>query len=181
MNEPLDRRSRDLMVRLMTSTEPVGSLAEAMDWREPWVVRGGRIEGTLIGGNLTVFATLPGTPFLPSPEGKILFLEDIGEEPYRLDRAVNHLVQSGYMGRLRGVVLGQFTNCEADRQRYQTVYADKPGAVLDRCLAPLGIPVLGGIPAGHGRPCASLPFGCRVTLDATRGDLILEQALVVER
>ncbi|MCB2154532.1 LD-carboxypeptidase [bacterium] len=173
VNEPLDERSRDLMVRILTSPEPVGSLADAMEWREPWVIRGGHAEGTLIGGNLTVFTTLLGTPYIPSPEGKILFLEDVGEEPYRLDRAINHLVQSGYLSRVRGIVLGQFTNCESEHAT-----RDKPEVVLERCLAPLGIPVLGGVPCGHGRPCASLPFGCRVVMEATRGDLLLKEALV---
>lgn len=109
--------------------------------------------GRLIGGNLAVFTALVGTPWAPQAEGTIVFLEDIGEEPYRIDRLLCQLRQSGILDAAAGFLLGSFTDAES------------PDAILADYLRPLGKPVLAGWPSGHGRPNRALPMGLSVRLD----------------
>lgn len=128
--------------------------------------QGGRVAGELSGGNLAVLCAMLGTPFEPRLQGKILFLEDIGEAPYRVDRMLAQLRLSGVLDAAAGFLLGSFTEAES------------PQAVLADYLLPLGKPVLGGWPSGHGRPHQVLPFGVTVELDADQGHLQLRQDLL---
>lgn len=121
---------------------------------------GGTAEGLLIGGNLAVLSRLLGTPFLPSFEGAILLLEDVGERPYRLDRMWTHLALAGIMRHVSGIVLGSFSACE-ERD------ADYTSADVLRTLAEeTGLPCAAGFPIGHGEINESVPLGVRVRLDA---------------
>ena len=129
-------------------------------WRVP-----GHAEGMLVGGNLSLVAVLLGTPWAWPSEGTILFLEDVSESLYRVDRLLTQLRLAGVLERTRGFVLGSFTE-DAD-----------PAAVLREHLAGLGKPVLAGWPAGHSIPNRALPLGAAVTLDATAGTLTLRQTL----
>lgn len=117
--------------------------------------------GRLIGGNLAVFTALLGTPSLPDCTGALLFLEDIGEEPYRVDRLLAQLRQAGVLDAAAGFLLGSFTGAEA---------AD---AVLADYLQRLGKPILAGWPSGHGRPNRPLPLGLAVRMDVQRRCLTL--------
>ena len=132
----------------------------------PGLRQGGCVVGELVGGNLAVLTSLLGTPFAPSLLGKILFLEDVGEAPYRVDRMLAQLRLSGQLDAAAGFVLGGFTE------------ADSAQAVLADYLLALGKPVLGGWPSGHCRPHQVLPFGVRVELDVDKGRLTLLQDLL---
>lgn len=133
---------------------------------KPVKVRGGKARGTLVGGNICLFAGLCGTPYMPKPKDAILFLEEVNEKPYKLDRYLTQLMNAGDMDNVRGVVLGHFTDCKPGAED-----KDDALAVLSRCLKPLGIPVLAGFPAGHERPAYPLVMGAKVELDANKGDL----------
>ncbi len=128
-------------------------------------IRGGVAEGPLVGGNLAVLCALLGTPFAPPLDGAIVLLEDVGEAPYRVDRMLTQLRQAG-LRRARGVALGEFTACAArdDGREVPHVLADR--------LGDLGIPVLAGLPVGHGADNAPLPLGAPCRLDADRGALL---------
>lgn len=117
--------------------------------------RGRQVQGRLIGGNLAVWSALLGTKWAPRAAGAIVFLEDIGEDPYRVDRMLNQLRLAGVLEAAAGFVIGRFSD------------AASPDAVLADCLAPLGKPVLAGWPSGHGRPNRPLPLGLEVRLDVT--------------
>jgi muramoyltetrapeptide carboxypeptidase len=130
----------------------------AETWRVP-----GRASGTLVGGNLSIVASLLGTPWAWPTPGTILFLEDVSEALYRVDRLLTQLRHAGVLAAAAGFLLGSFTE-DAD-----------PTAVLKEHLAPLGKPVLSGWPAGHARPNRALPLGARVTLDADAGTLTLDE------
>jgi muramoyltetrapeptide carboxypeptidase len=126
----------------------------------------GVAEGLLIGGNLSLVAALMGTPWAWDAHGAILFLEDVSEEPYRVDRYLTQLRLGGVLGAVSGVLLGSFT---------EETY---PLALLKDMLGGLGKPVLGGWPSGHGTPNRPLPMGLRARLDATAGTLtVLEDLL----
>jgi len=126
----------------------------------------GRASGVRFGGNLSLVASLLGTPWAWPTAGTILFLEDVSEALYRVDRLLTQLRHAGMLDGARGFLLGSFTE-DAD-----------PAAVLREHLAGLGKPVLAGWPAGHSRPNLALPLGARVTLDATAGTLRLDEAVL---
>lgn len=131
-------------------------------------LRGGRATGVLVGGNLTVLASAVGTPFTRPAAGSIVVLEDVGEQPYRLDRALTQLAQSGWLDEVRGVVVGEFTDC-GDPAAVRALLADRLGA--------LGVPVVAGAPVGHGATNLALPLGVNATLDADSGRLEVKRAL----
>ncbi len=127
---------------------------------------GGQAEGLLLGGNLAVLAALVGTPFAPPLRDAVLFLEDVGEAPYRVDRLLTQLRHAGWLHAVRGVVLGEFARCAPG------VHGVSVQTVLAERLSGLGIPVVAGLAAGHGAVNHALPFGARVTLDADAGILL---------
>jgi muramoyltetrapeptide carboxypeptidase len=133
----------------------------------------GSAEGPLVGGNLSVLAAMVGTPDEPAYDGAILFLEDTGEAPYRIDRMLTQLLSGGRLDRVAGIVLGYFSDPG------ETGRPDA-GEVLAERLAPLGTPLLAGFPAGHEHPNLPLPMGAIVRLDAGEGSLTLT-CPVVER
>ncbi len=119
------------------------------------LTRGGPVvQGVLTGGNLAVLVALMGTPFMPYLRGCVLFLEDVGEDPYKIDRLLCQLRLGGHLNSLAGVVLGSFSDAAA------------PDEVLADYLHPLGCPILAGWPAGHATPNLPLPMGATVALDA---------------
>lgn len=128
----------------------------------------GRAEGVLVGGNLTVLCAMLGTPQLPSLDGSVLFLEDIGEKPYRVDRMLTSLRDAGVLHGVRGIVLGAFEKADAGPDG---VTVDE---VLQERLHDLGVPVLAGLPCGHVEDNLELPFGTRVVVDAGAGVVSFE-------
>ena len=122
----------------------------------------GRAQGLLIGGNLSLVAALLGTPWAWPVQGAILFLEEVCEEPYRVDRLLTQLRLAGVLDAVAGFVLGSFTEQAS------------PATLLHDMLAGLGKPVLGGWPSGHGTPNLPLPLGLPVALDASAGTLQLQ-------
>lgn len=110
-------------------------------------------EGAFFGGNLAVLAALLGTPYAPDVSGKILFLEDVGERPYRIDRMLTSLLQAGWFDDCAGVVLGAFTEGEAGDDGTTTE------DVLRERLGELSVPVVSGLPAGHIDENTPLLFG----------------------
>ena len=122
------------------------------------VIRPGRASGVLLGGSLTLLAHLCGTRFFPSLRGAVLFLEDVGEKPYRLDRYLTQLRLAGALEGVRAVCVGHLTACDADGQT---------GAeVMRELVRALGVPAIGGVAAGHADDNLALPLGSPVTVIA---------------
>lgn len=164
--EPAWSRER---LRALLFGEPLADLAG-----EPWV--GGQVEGPLLAANLTVATHLLGTPHLPPLDGAILILEDVGEAPYRIERMLTHWRLCGALQRLGGIGFGSFEGCgdpagpEDDGSRFSLEQ------VLRERTSDLGIPVLAGLPVGHGDVNAALPLGVRARLDGDQGRLCLLEA-----
>jgi muramoyltetrapeptide carboxypeptidase len=137
--------------------------------------RGGQATGRLLGGNLTVLAALMGTPWLPDFSGAILFLEDVGEAPYRIDRMLTQLSLAGVLGKVAGVVFGQCARCNAADASYGGFTLSE---VLQQHLAPLGVPAFQGAAIGHVANQFSLPLGVRAQIDADAGSIRLLEAAV---
>jgi muramoyltetrapeptide carboxypeptidase len=136
---------------------------------DPKVLLSGEAQGAIIGGNLTVFASLCGTPYMPSTEGKILILEDIGEEPYRLDRMFNQLRQNFNLNGLAGILLGQFTNCEPkDPSRSLSLEETILQAFQD-----ITVPIMYNYSFGHVVHLCSFPIGAQVEMNTENGTLTI--------
>jgi muramoyltetrapeptide carboxypeptidase len=125
---------------------------------ETWIP--GVAEGTLIGGCLSIIAASIGTPYEIRTEGKILFLEDQGEPPYRLDRMLTHLLLSGKLQTLAGLLLGDFQDCEPTQGNYTAV------ETLRDILTRLNVPTIANFPAGHGEDNWAIPLGAKVRINA---------------
>lgn len=137
-------------------------------------VRGGLAEGPLVGGNLSVLSALVGTPWAPQTDGALMFLEDVGELPYRIDRMLTQLEQAGLSGRAAGIVGGIFRDCEHP--------PDQPGMPLsqpiDERFGAAGVPAVYGLSFGHVQDQVTLPLGVRARLDADALTLTLLETAV---
>jgi muramoyltetrapeptide carboxypeptidase len=135
----------------------------------------GKARGPLLGGNLTVLTALMGTPYLPDFTGAILFLEDVGEAEYRVDRMFTQLALGGVLGKVAGVVFGQCTRCTGGEANYSGFTLSE---VLDQHLAPLGVPAFQGAQIGHIANQFSIPMGIPAEIDASEGTIRILEPVV---
>ena len=137
-------------------------------------IAGGKASGRLVGGCLVDFIYTIGTPWEPDLDGAIFFFEEVGSAPIRIDRALLHLEQIGKLAGVRGIVVGELAGCEW----YE--YTSSPRSktledVLEGRLGGLGVPVLYGLPLGHGPSLATLPLGVQATVDADARTLTIDE------
>lgn len=146
----------------------------------PLTVVPGRAEGRLVGGNLAMLAAVCGTPYQPDMHGAILFLEDVAEPLYRIDRMFAQLRLAGLLEGLAGVAVGEFTEM-VDRV-HRDGAGDEPSlqGLLAEIFQPLDVPVVMDLPFGHGRHNWTLPLGTRARLDAGAGSLDLLEPATAE-
>ena len=133
-------------------------------------LRPGLARGPLVGGNLAVLSSLAGSPYFPDTRGAILFLEEVNEYIYRVDRMLSTLRLCGALDQLSGVVLGKFTQCGPGDGSYGTLTLDE---VFDDYFLPLNIPVYRGAMIGHIKRKFTVPVGQPAEMDATAGTLRL--------
>lgn len=135
-------------------------------------LRAGRSRGRLLGGNLTLLASLAGTGYLPSFAGAILVVEDVAEEPYRVDRMLTQLRLAGALDGLAGLGVGGFTwpGMAADRRERKTAQVHR---LMRELAEELRVPAVVGLPFGHQRHNLALPLGVEAELDAHRGGLVV--------
>lgn len=129
----------------------------------------GSVEGKILGGNLTVLTALSGTPYFPDFQDAILFIEDVGEDPYRIDRMMSTLKLNGTLGKIKGFVFGQCSECKPGNG-YGAFTVDQ---IMDQYILPLGIPAYIGAMIGHIPRQFIIPVGARVRLNASTGTLTL--------
>ncbi|NJL85303.1 MAG: LD-carboxypeptidase [Leptolyngbyaceae cyanobacterium SM1_1_3] len=135
----------------------------------------GQAQGRLIGGNLSVIAGVVGSPYLPDLDGAILFLEDVGESIYRIDRMLTQLKLAGVFDQLSGFIFGQCVSCGPDED-YGSLTLEE---VLYDHIAPLGIPAWMGAAIGHVEPILTLPIGLSVAIDAAPGTIRMLEVAVI--
>jgi muramoyltetrapeptide carboxypeptidase len=157
MSRGLSGYAEELFWRMVSDRRPVGKLRTRMSSME-----GGKARGTLLGGNLTMVSHLVGTGYFPPTRNCLLFFEEIGEQPYRVDRMLHHLKLSGALRGVGGVILGQFTDCAPQ--------AGKPSLTVERVMegvfGDLAVPVVKGLRHGHVAGSLTLPVGLPAILDA---------------
>ena len=134
------------------------------------LARHGVAEGPLTGGNLSLLTSLLGTPFEIETRGRILFIEDVDEEPYRMDRMLTQLSLAGKLRQAAGIAVGRCLNCESSGRMKRTFNLRQ---VLEDRLGSLGIPVVYGFPFGHESDKITLPLGVLARLDSERPSLTL--------
>ncbi len=160
-----NNRNWKSLLRLLSSHDPI-----TIDLDECSVLVPGKATGPLIGGNLSLICHLLGTPFLPSFDGCILFIEDRGEALYRLDRMLTHLALTGKLNGLTGLIAGQFEEC-GDSADINTL--------LTRLATELEIPLVAGFSIGHGEQNIALPLGQTAVLNTEIMTLTIEEACVM--
>ncbi len=139
-----------------------------------YTLTGGKAEGILIGGNISVLDSIIGTRFEPDFEDKLVYLEDVGEKTYRIDKMVYHLLSGTNLKQAAGIVMGAFDECNINEEPTLSLKE-----ALDDLLKPLGIPVSYGLSFGHIRRQVTIPTGIRAAMDADRNSFrLLEPAVV---
>lgn len=170
--ERFGRASADSFVHAVSRTEPV---VVTSDPEQPTaaLTTGGRAQGTLLGGNQEMIATSAGW-VLPDLGGCILLLEAVGQWLGAIDRQLTMLIEAGHLDGLVGIAIGQYENCgKSDPVPRDWTVID----VLHDRLSRLGIPILGGLPIGHGRGAIAVPVGTIAVLDADGGTLRIDAAV----
>jgi muramoyltetrapeptide carboxypeptidase len=168
----VDEGSLLLLHRLLSSGAAAGRLPEATSGPPPETVRGGTAEGPLCGGNLSLLGATLGTAYAPRTTGGILFLEEVGEPAYRVDRLITQLELAGVLRGVAGIAVGDLGGSGAE--------ADELAGVMRERLGGLGVPLVQGLPFGHRAENWTLPLGVSARLDADAGTLTLLEPAVAE-
>ena len=130
----------------------------------------GKTTGTLFGGNLSVYTSLLGSNYIKIPRNGILFIEDIGEQPYRIDRMIYQLKIAGVFNKIKGLIVGQFTEYEEDNKMYSSLYDSILSAVKE-----FDFPVCFGFPVGHTKINLPIVIGAKATLTIKKDTVLLKQ------
>lgn len=131
----------------------------------------GKAEGPLVGGNLSLLVSTLGTPFEIDTRNKILFIEEVDEEPYRIDRMLNQLKMAGKLAQADGIVLCDFHNCQPNKRK-QSLTLEQ---IFKDHIAPLQKPTLRGFKIGHCSPNLAVPIGVTARIDTQRRAFVIEE------
>ena len=172
---PLDDFSRESMYRALMSTEPVGELRNPEgDQRQ--TVNPGQAEGRLVGGNLMLIVSSLGTPWEIDTKGRIIFIEEVGERTYCVDRMLTQLRLAGKFEDCAGVVFGDFADCPVEYPEFGLTLEE----IIRDVVAPSGKPIFSGLRCGHCTPKLTLPFGVKCRMDADECTLTVLESAVTE-
>jgi muramoyltetrapeptide carboxypeptidase len=169
--------------KALFAPEPIGDLANPPEDDQNWpafplhTVSPGKARGAIAGGNLTLVSTTMGTPYEIEARGKILFLEDTGEAPYRVDRMLTQLKLAGKLQEAAGIVWGTCTECTPAKSSFEVNLSMSD--LLDEILGDLGKPVLSGLVFGHTKEKATIPIGVEAELDAGAKKVAIVEAATV--
>ena len=140
-----------------------------------YTINPGKTHGVLVGGNLTVLASMIGSEYLSDWKNKILFLEETGEEPYRIDRMLTQLKLAGVLKNISGFVFGKCVKCEAEEPEKAFTLQQ----VLEQHIKPLGVPAFYGAMIGHIVNKYTIPIGINAEIDASTGSIKLLETAVL--
>lgn len=174
MAEELDKYSRDNFLRMVMEKKPFG-LIENPEGVSMKCLVPGKACGKIVGGNLSLLASTTGTPYEINTKDRILFMEDVGEEPYSVDRMLTQLLSAGKLQEAAGIVLGDWNNCDPKKPEESLSLMQ----VFEDIILPLGKPTIYNLKAGHCTPKATLPFGIKASLYAENCELVIEENTVI--
>jgi muramoyltetrapeptide carboxypeptidase len=168
-----DSFAEDFFWRILTSREKKIEIKNP-NGVELNTLKSGKATGTLLGGNLSLIASIMGTKYQPSFNGSVLVIEDIGEEPYRIDRYLSQLKNSGVLYKINACILGQFTDC-APKEPEKSLTLEQ---IFNDYLGNLKIPVISNLSYGHIPQKLTLPLGARVRVDAKRQKITIIESVL---
>jgi len=178
-NEDLTDYTKDYFFKAIAEVNPIGEIKLSNPKKWIYTINGGKAEGNIIGGNLTLICATLGTPYEIDTRGKLLFIEDLDTEPWTFDHMLSHLRNAGKLKDIAGIIVGECKNC--------TPFSHNPGYhvdtsledVLDYYIKPLKVPAIYGLPLGHTDDMATIPLGVLARLDADNKALeILESGAI---
>lgn len=157
---PLTLRSFDQLVQpeVFRYTEQISPLHTLVE---------GEARGPLVGGNLSLLVSTLGTPYEPDTTGALLFIEDIDEEPYRIDRMLNQLLQAGKLADAAGILVCDFHNCGPNKRKASFTLEE----VLEHYVVQAGRPAMSGFKIGHGSPNIAIPIGAQAVMNTVEKKL----------
>ncbi len=173
--KPLDDFSRESMYRALMNAEPAGELTNPPEYPKQ-TVNPGQAEGLLVGGNLMLIASSLGTPWEINTKGRIIFIEEVGERTYCVDRMLTQLRLAGKFEDCAGVVFGDFADCPVEYPEFGLTLEE----IIRDVVAPCGKPVFTGLRCGHCSPKLTLPFGVKCRMDADKCTLTVLESAVTE-
>jgi len=180
-----DRYTLDSFRRTVMSATPAGEFAESDEFKgtvfseaRASTVVPGKATGRLVGGNLSLVTALMGTPYEIDTVGNILFLEEVNEEPYHIDRMLMQLSLGGKLQGCAGVALGRFSKCEAPTRSGEFRLSLSIEQIVKGLLEPLKIPTVYGLSIGHIKSKLTVPVGAVATLDAGARTITIDEASV---
>lgn len=173
--KPLDDFSRESMYHVLMHAQPAGELANPPEYPKQ-TVNPGQAEGLLVGGNLTLLAGSLGTPWELDTKGRILFIEEVDEHTYCVDRLLTQLRNAGKFDDCAGVVFGDFADCTIEYPAFGLTLEE----VIRDVVAPSGKPVFTGLRCGHCSPKLTLPLGVKCRMDADACTLTVLESAVTE-
>lgn len=159
---------------MLTSNKKIGKIHQPND-EKVFQLTKGMAEGRLVGGNLALVASLVGTPYLPPMKDKILILEEVGEQPYRIDRMLNQLRLSKIFNQVNGIILGTFSDCNEADPSTRTLTL---GEVISDYFEELKIPIVYKFKHGHIKHTITVPFGTKVKVNASRNNVEFTEGAV---
>jgi muramoyltetrapeptide carboxypeptidase len=168
-----DSFAEDFFWRILTSREKKIEIKNP-NGVELNTLKSGKATGTLLGGNLSLIASIMGTKYQPSFNDSVLVIEDIGEEPYRIDRYLSQLKNSGVLYKINACILGQFTDC-APKEPEKSLTLEQ---IFNDYLGNLKIPVISNLSYGHIPQKLTLPLGARVRVDAKRQKITIIESVL---
>jgi muramoyltetrapeptide carboxypeptidase len=164
-NDEVSEYTEENFWRILTSNKKIGRIELPGD-EKLFQLSKGNESGRIIGGNLALIASMQGTDYSTDMKEKILFLEDVGELPFRIDRMLNQLRLSNVFSKIKGLILGAFIDCQETDPSKKTLSL---GEVVDDYLNHLKIPIVYNFPNGHIRDIMPIPNGIKIKLNASRG------------
>lgn len=167
--------SRESLFRNIFYSETIG-LVENPIGEEIETINGGVAEGEIIGGNLSLIADTLGTPYEIDTKDKILLIEEIGEEPYNIDRMFTQLRLTGKLEESNGIILADWNGCEAKTDEYDESLTLME--VIEDIIKPVGKPTIYNLKSGHCKPMITIPLGVKARLKADKKELYIEESTV---
>jgi len=177
--------TQDSYKRALFGTKPLGTLANPVEnalrpRHHIRTIRPGTARGRLIGGNMSLICATMGTPYEIDTRGKILFIEDVDEQAYTIDRMLTQLRLAGKLQQAAGIIWGECSDCGPKDYKPSFVEGNfSVGEVVDNILGGLKVPVVSGLTIGHTADQMTLPLGLEATLDADTGKLTIHEAACV--
>lgn len=167
----LDEFSKKEFLRAIIDKRPMDNICNPSGIEVECIV-GGKASGLITGGNLALITATMGTPYEIDTKGKILFLEEIGEPPEKVERMLAQLALAGKLEEANGIILGDWNNCEAENLEKSLSLIN----VFKDIIIPYKKPTIYNLKAGHCTPKATLPFGVSTYIDANKGEIIVKES-----